>query len=125
MNTDGFLGDICPVIRVHRWFILSVSCLSGLRGVYVGLRVAWAFLLELERFIDCGFRFADRGLEEGAGGDDNQVGRARISCEAVSGFSQRAEDVLGVNLVLGTAEEDEASGIANDECLMTNQVPMA
>jgi hypothetical protein len=39
MNTDGFLGDICPVIRVHRWFMLSVSCL---RGVHVGFLIALA-----------------------------------------------------------------------------------
>ena len=38
-NTDGSPGDICPVIRVYRWFTLSVSCL---RGVHVGLWVALA-----------------------------------------------------------------------------------
>ena len=42
MNTASLLGDICPAIRVHRWFILSVSCLSRLRGVQVGVWVALA-----------------------------------------------------------------------------------
>jgi hypothetical protein len=90
----------------------------------MGFRVACASLLELERFFDCGFGFADSGLEKGAGGDDDKVSRARVGCEAVAGFGQRAEDVLGVNLVLGTTEEDNTSGITNDEFLMTNQVTM-
>ena len=82
-------------------------------------------MLELERFLNCGFGFADRGLEKGAGGDDDEVGGARLSCEAVAGLGQRAEDVLGVDLVLGTTQEDDTGGIANDESLVTNQVPMA
>ncbi len=35
MNTDGSLGDICPVIRVYLWFTLSCF-----RGSYVGFQVA-------------------------------------------------------------------------------------
>jgi hypothetical protein len=30
MNTDGLLGDICPIIRVHLWFMLSVCVAFGL-----------------------------------------------------------------------------------------------
>jgi hypothetical protein len=82
---------------------------------------ACASLLVLERFRDCSFRFPNRGLEKGAGGDDDEVRRARVGCQAVAGLGQRAEDVLGINLVLRTAEEDEASGITNSEFLMTNQ----
>jgi hypothetical protein len=82
-------------------------------------------LLELERLLDGGLGFVDSGLEKGARGDDDKVGRARVSSEAVPGLCQRAEDVLGVNLVLGTTEEDKAGGITNDEFLMSNQVPMA
>jgi hypothetical protein len=87
--------------------------------------LAGASKLVLERFFDCGFGFPDRGLEEGAGGDDDEVGRARVGGEGVSGLGQRAEDMLRVNLVLGTTEEDNTGGITNDEFLMSNQVPMA
>jgi len=38
-STDGLPGDICPVISVHRWFIVSVSCL---RGIHFGFLVALA-----------------------------------------------------------------------------------
>jgi hypothetical protein len=34
MNKGGFLGNICPPIRVHQWFIMSVLCL---RGICAGL----------------------------------------------------------------------------------------
>jgi hypothetical protein len=42
LTTFGMTADICPAIRVHRWFILPVSCLSCLRGVHVGLWIALA-----------------------------------------------------------------------------------
>jgi hypothetical protein len=45
-------------------------------------------LLVLERLLDRRFGFADRGLEKGAGGDDDEVGRTRLSCEAVACFGQ-------------------------------------
>jgi hypothetical protein len=113
MNTDGFLGDICPYSCVHQWFTLSVSCPSRLRGVCPGSRVPLVFPFELERFLDCGFGFADCGLEKGTRGDDNQVRGLRVGGQVVAGLGQRAEDVLGVNLVLGAAEEDEAGGMTN------------
>jgi hypothetical protein len=50
--------------------------------------LACASLFVLERFRDCGFRFPNRGLEKGAGGDDDEVGRARLSCQAVAGLGQ-------------------------------------
>lgn len=83
--------------------------------------LACASLLVLERFLDCGCGFADCGLEKCAGGDDDEVGRTRLSCETVPGLGQRAEYVLRVNLVLGTTEKDNTGGITNGEFLMTNQ----
>jgi len=38
MNTDGFLGDICPVIRVYQWFTRSFSGLSWLLSRFQGSR---------------------------------------------------------------------------------------
>ena len=77
--------------------------------------------LEFERFHDCGFGLADSGLEKGTGGNDNEVSRARVSCKAVAGFGQRAEDVLGINLVLGTAEEDKTGGAGSLQVAVCSQ----
>jgi hypothetical protein len=45
-------------------------------------------LLEFERFPDSGLGFANSGLEKGTGGDDDEVGGARVNCEVVPGFGQ-------------------------------------
>lgn len=86
--------------------------------------LVYVSLLVLERFLNGGFGFADRGLEKCAGGDDDEVGGARFGCEAVPGLGQRAENVLGINLVLGTTQEDDTGGIPNAQLLITNQALM-
>jgi hypothetical protein len=60
-----------------------------------------------ERFADGAQRFLDRGVDEAAGVDDDEVGAGVVGRGVVALGPQLGEDALRVYKCLGTAERNE------------------